>query len=190
MCTAVLVTIWACAGIKGNVVLYTTLMSVCRRGGQPERAMRTFRTMEADGLQLDVVLTHHPSPLHIATCTVSWTVAWQLIMCALNLAVTVHACRLCEVKAFMGCVTGQVAYNQAMASCSWEQAWACFNAMRRAGVQPNTRSYNAVRCISRLLCPAQSSACLSALPFQILLSKSHGIRGSRCYQECCAGAHS
>lgn len=39
----------------------------------------------------------------------------------------------------------QVAYNQAMASCSWEQAWACFNAMRRAGVQPNTRSYNAVR---------------------------------------------
>ena len=38
----------------------------------------------------------------------------------------------------------QVAYNQAMASCSWEQAWACFHAMRRAGVQPNTRSYNAV----------------------------------------------
>lgn len=38
----------------------------------------------------------------------------------------------------------QVAYNQAMASCSWEQAWACFHAMRHAGVQPNTRSYNAV----------------------------------------------
>lgn len=38
----------------------------------------------------------------------------------------------------------QVAYNQAMASCGWEQAWSCFNAMRRAGVQPNTRSYNAV----------------------------------------------
>ena len=38
----------------------------------------------------------------------------------------------------------QVAYNQAMASCSWEQAWACFHTMRRAGVQPNTRSYNAV----------------------------------------------
>ncbi|BDA43178.1 Pentatricopeptide repeat-containing protein At5g02860 [Coccomyxa sp. Obi] len=79
------------AGIKGNVVLYTTLMSVCRRGGQPEIAVRIFRTMESDGLQLDVV-----------------------------------------------------AYNQAMASCSWEQAWACFNAMRRAGVQPNTRSYNAL----------------------------------------------
>ena len=38
----------------------------------------------------------------------------------------------------------QVAYNQAMASCSWEQAWSCFNVMRRTGVQPNTRSYNAV----------------------------------------------
>ena len=36
-------------------------------------------------------------------------------------------------------------YNQAMASCSWDQAWACFQAMRMAGVQPNTRSYNAVR---------------------------------------------
>lgn len=44
-----------CAGIKGNVVLYTTLMSVCRRGGQPEMAVRIFRTMESDGLQLDVV---------------------------------------------------------------------------------------------------------------------------------------
>ncbi len=42
----------------------------------------------------------------------------------------------------------QVAYNQAMASCSWEQAWACFHAMRRAGVQPNTRSYNAVSALS------------------------------------------
>ena len=31
-----------------------------------------------------------------------------------------------------------------MASCSWEQAWACFHTMRRAGLQPNTRSYNAV----------------------------------------------
>ena len=37
-----------------------------------------------------------------------------------------------------------MAYNQAMASCSWEQAWACFHTMRRAGLQPNTRSYNAV----------------------------------------------
>lgn len=35
-----------------------------------------------------------------------------------------------------------------MASCSWEQAWACFHAMRRAGVQPNTRSYNAVSTLS------------------------------------------
>jgi pentatricopeptide repeat protein len=43
------------AGIKGNVVLYTTLMSVLTRGGQPERAMRVFRTMEADGIELDVV---------------------------------------------------------------------------------------------------------------------------------------
>ena len=41
--------------------------------------------------------------------------------------------------------SAQVAYNQAMASCSWEQAWACFHSMRRAGLQPNTRSYNAVR---------------------------------------------
>ena len=45
-----------CAGIKGNVVLYTTLMNACRRGGQPELAMRIFRTMETDGLQLDVVM--------------------------------------------------------------------------------------------------------------------------------------
>lgn len=37
------------------MVLYTTLMSVCRRGGQPEMAVRIFRTMESDGLQLDVV---------------------------------------------------------------------------------------------------------------------------------------
>ena len=39
----------------------------------------------------------------------------------------------------------QMAYNQAMASCSWEQAWSCMQAMRLAGVQPSTRSYNAVR---------------------------------------------
>jgi hypothetical protein len=38
-----------------------------------------------------------------------------------------------------------MAYNQAMASCSWEQAWSCMQAMRLAGVQPSTRSYNAVR---------------------------------------------
>lgn len=49
-----------CAGIKGNVVLYTTLMNVCRRGGQPERAMAIFRTMETDGVQLDVVSPSQP----------------------------------------------------------------------------------------------------------------------------------
>ena len=44
-----------------------------------------------------------------------------------------------------------MAYNQAMASCSWEQAWSCMQSMRIAGVQPNTRSYNAVRFASRCL---------------------------------------
>lgn len=69
----------------------------------------------------------------------------------------------------------QVAYNQAMASCSWEQAWACFNAMRRAGVQPNTRSYNAVRslalisqlCRSRRIIAFISTASISSLSVQI-----------------------
>ena len=53
------------AGLKGNVVLYTTLMTVCHKGGKPERAMRIFRTMEGDGLQADVVrtpLTSHLTP--------------------------------------------------------------------------------------------------------------------------------
>ena len=43
------------AGLEGNVVLYTTLMTVCHKGGQPERAMRIFRAMEGEGLQADVV---------------------------------------------------------------------------------------------------------------------------------------
>ncbi len=47
------------AGLEGNVVLYTTLMTVCHKGGQPERAMRIFRAMEGEGLQADVV---RPSP--------------------------------------------------------------------------------------------------------------------------------
>lgn len=58
-------TLPADAGLKGNVVLYTTLMTVCHKGGKPERAMRIFRTMEADGLQADVVrtpLTSHFMP--------------------------------------------------------------------------------------------------------------------------------
>jgi pentatricopeptide repeat protein len=53
------------AGLKGNVVLYTTLMTVCHKGGKPERAMRIFRTMEGEGLQADVVRTlldSHPMP--------------------------------------------------------------------------------------------------------------------------------
>ena len=37
------------------MVLYTTLMTVCHKGGQPERAMRIFRAMEGEGLQADVV---------------------------------------------------------------------------------------------------------------------------------------
>ena len=36
-------------------MLYTTLMTVCHKGGQPERAMRIFRAMEGEGLQADVV---------------------------------------------------------------------------------------------------------------------------------------
>ena len=47
------------AGLKGNVVLYTTLMTVCHKGGQPERAMRIFRTMEGEGFQADVVRIFH-----------------------------------------------------------------------------------------------------------------------------------
>ena len=43
------------AGLKGNVVLYTSLMTVCHKGGQPGRAMVIFRTMEGEGLQADVV---------------------------------------------------------------------------------------------------------------------------------------
>lgn len=43
------------AGIAGNVVLLTTLMHVCQRGGQPAKATRIFRAAEAAGLQLDVV---------------------------------------------------------------------------------------------------------------------------------------
>ena len=45
------------AGVKGNVVLYTSLMTVCHKGGQPGRAMVIFRTMECEGLQADVVRT-------------------------------------------------------------------------------------------------------------------------------------
>jgi pentatricopeptide repeat protein len=52
------------AGTAGNVVLYTTLMHACARGGQGARAMRIFRTMEAQGLPLDVVWNSLPSPTH------------------------------------------------------------------------------------------------------------------------------
>lgn len=48
------------AGLAGNVVTYTTLMNVCARGGQTEHAMRLFRTMEADGLDIDVVILAVP----------------------------------------------------------------------------------------------------------------------------------
>ena len=72
----------------------------------------------------------------------------------------------------------QVAYNQAMASCSWEQAWACFHAMRRAGVQPNTRSYNAVspplRCSRAAIAPTVCSLCTCSLSRQ------------RCHCRCCS----
>lgn len=37
------------------MVVYTTLMNVLTRGGQKEQAMRIFRTMESDGMELDVV---------------------------------------------------------------------------------------------------------------------------------------
>ena len=37
------------------MVLYTSLMTVCHKGGQPGRAMVIFRTMEGEGLQADVV---------------------------------------------------------------------------------------------------------------------------------------
>lgn len=37
------------------MVVYTTLMNVLTRGGQKEQAMRLFRTMETDGVELDVV---------------------------------------------------------------------------------------------------------------------------------------
>ena len=43
------------AGIKRNVVVFTTLMNVCQRAGQHERAIRLFRSMEAGGLSIDVV---------------------------------------------------------------------------------------------------------------------------------------
>ena len=39
------------------MVLYTSLMTVCHKGGQPGRAMDIFRTMECEGLQADVVRT-------------------------------------------------------------------------------------------------------------------------------------
>ena len=45
----------ATAGLKGNVVLYTSLMTVGHKGGQPGRAMDIFRAMEFEGLQADVV---------------------------------------------------------------------------------------------------------------------------------------
>ena len=50
------------AGLKGNVVLYTTLMTVCHKGGQLERAMRIFRAMEGEGLQADAVCALAPGP--------------------------------------------------------------------------------------------------------------------------------
>lgn len=43
------------AGIRSNVVVLTTLMNLCQRAGQHEHAIRLFRTMEADGLAIDVV---------------------------------------------------------------------------------------------------------------------------------------
>ena len=51
------------AGLEGNVVLYTTLMTVCHKGGQPERAMRIFRAMEGEGLQADVVRPPLPNSI-------------------------------------------------------------------------------------------------------------------------------
>ena len=41
-------------------MVLTTLMNVCQRAGEHERAIRLFRTMEADGLSIDVVRCHAP----------------------------------------------------------------------------------------------------------------------------------
>jgi pentatricopeptide repeat protein len=49
------------------VVVHTTVMNVLTRGGEKEHAMRIFRTMEADGIELDVVRCLLASEVH--TCT-------------------------------------------------------------------------------------------------------------------------
>lgn len=129
------------------MVLYTTLMTTCHKGGQPERAMRIFRTMEGlPGLAADVV--------SFILVRITYRSPGKEF-CFLPVACTLSRQRSSDEEACMWPRDGlsrsalvQVAYNQAMASCSWEQAWACFHAMRRAGVQPNTRSYNAVSALS------------------------------------------
>ncbi len=64
------------AGIIPNVHAYTSLMSLCHRAGQWQRAMQVFRRMEAADVTVDVIAYNSA----IAACAKGgdWEQAWAV----------------------------------------------------------------------------------------------------------------
>lgn len=64
------------AGIVPNVHAYTSLMSLCQKAGQWQRAMQIFRRMEAADVKVDVVAYNSA----IAACAKGsdWEQAWAV----------------------------------------------------------------------------------------------------------------
>lgn len=64
------------AGVQPNAHAYTSLMSLCQRAGQWQRAMDIFRRMETAGVKADVVAYNSA----IAACAkgLDWEQAWAV----------------------------------------------------------------------------------------------------------------
>ena len=64
------------AGVIPNVQAYTSLMSLCQRAGQWQKAMQVFRRMEAANVTVDVIAYNSA----IAACAKGgdWEQAWAV----------------------------------------------------------------------------------------------------------------